>query len=138
VVLEPLPRRFKAEAIRRVCKGNTNGHPWNIDETCALDIAAEQREQIYEAAWETGDLRFRDNVTLVDLRETPVERIVPEGIRLRDGSVYALDVLVFATGFDAMAGLLLKLDMPVAIEQHVDGSRTASPTSAPRASRASS
>src|SRR4051812_9210309 len=52
----------------------------------------------------------RPNVTLVDLRETPTTEIVPNGVRTTD-TVYALDVIVFATGFDAMTGSLLKIDI---------------------------
>lgn len=46
----------------------------------------------------------RENVDIVDLRETPIESIVPEGIRTQDGTVHKLDVLIFATGFDALEG----------------------------------
>jgi cyclohexanone monooxygenase len=48
----------------------------------------------------------RPDVTLVDLRRTPIVEIVPEGVRTSD-DLYELDVLVFATGFDAMTGPLL-------------------------------
>ena len=39
-----------------------------------------------------------------------IEAITPDGIRTRDG-VYPLDVIVFATGFDAMTGPLLHMDI---------------------------
>jgi cyclohexanone monooxygenase len=52
----------------------------------------------------------RDNVTLVDLRRTPIESITPRGVRTREAE-YAVDSLVFATGFDAMTGALLKIDI---------------------------
>ncbi len=52
----------------------------------------------------------RPNVTLVDLRETPLERLTRDGIRTQDRD-YALDVIVFATGFDAMTGALDKIDL---------------------------
>jgi cation diffusion facilitator CzcD-associated flavoprotein CzcO len=52
----------------------------------------------------------RANVALVDLRATPIERITPNGIRTRDAE-HALDIIVFATGFDAMTGPLLRLDI---------------------------
>ncbi len=52
----------------------------------------------------------RDNVTLVNLRDEPLECILPEGIRTRAGT-YALDTLVLATGFDAMTGPLLGLNL---------------------------
>jgi cyclohexanone monooxygenase len=50
----------------------------------------------------------RDNVSLVDLRATPIEEVVPAGIRTADGTVHEVDSIVFATGFDAMTGALLK------------------------------
>ncbi|MEM1315326.1 MAG: cyclohexanone monooxygenase, partial [Pseudomonadota bacterium] len=50
----------------------------------------------------------RPDVTLVNLRETPIERITPEGV-VTSAGLHALDVLVFATGFDAMTGPLLNL-----------------------------
>ena len=52
----------------------------------------------------------RDNVTLVDLRAEPIERITAAGIKTR-AREYALDMIVFATGFDAMTGPLLKIDI---------------------------
>jgi cation diffusion facilitator CzcD-associated flavoprotein CzcO len=50
----------------------------------------------------------RDNVTLVDIRASPIEEITSKGIRTRDGE-YQLDSIVFATGFDAMTGALFNL-----------------------------
>jgi cyclohexanone monooxygenase len=52
----------------------------------------------------------RDNVLLVDLRTTPIERFCQEGILTSDG-VHELDSVVFATGFDAITGALLKIDI---------------------------
>ncbi|MGH3144790.1 MAG: flavin-containing monooxygenase, partial [Rubrobacter sp.] len=49
----------------------------------------------------------RDNVELVDIRANPIEEITPTGITTGAG-MYELDVIVFATGFDAMTGPLLK------------------------------
>lgn len=48
----------------------------------------------------------RPNVTLVDLHADPIESITPTGIRTASGE-HPLDMLVFATGFDAMTGPLL-------------------------------
>jgi cyclohexanone monooxygenase len=53
----------------------------------------------------------RDNVTLVDLRADPLERVTRRGIRTRGGAEYDLDVIVFATGFDAITGALLAVDI---------------------------
>jgi cation diffusion facilitator CzcD-associated flavoprotein CzcO len=52
----------------------------------------------------------RANVTLVDLRETPLVEITPNGIRT-SAAEYPLDWIVFATGFDAMTGSLLRMDV---------------------------
>ncbi|MGR8948485.1 MAG: flavin-containing monooxygenase [Gammaproteobacteria bacterium] len=51
----------------------------------------------------------RDNVSLVDLREDPIEKITPTGIVTKDGE-HPIDILVLATGFDAITGKLLKLN----------------------------
>lgn len=50
------------------------------------------------------------NVSLVDLRENPIVEITPNGIRIED-SEHELDVIVFATGFDALTGPVLNLDI---------------------------
>jgi cation diffusion facilitator CzcD-associated flavoprotein CzcO len=52
----------------------------------------------------------RPNVSLVDLRKDPIERITHGGIRTRSRE-HPLDVIVFATGFDALTGPLLKMDI---------------------------
>jgi cation diffusion facilitator CzcD-associated flavoprotein CzcO len=51
----------------------------------------------------------RDNVTLVNLRREPIEAITPDGVRTV-GATYDCDVLVFATGFDALTGALTRID----------------------------
>ena len=52
----------------------------------------------------------RDNVTLVNIRKTPLERITAQGVKTSTQEIQA-DVIVFATGFDAMTGSLLKLNI---------------------------
>ena len=52
----------------------------------------------------------RDNVTLVDIKSAPIESITADGIRTGDAE-YELDAIVFATGFDAMTGSLLAIDI---------------------------
>ena len=173
----PLTPEFKryvrenAAEIRNVTQASVNGHPWLIAERSALKTPATERQALYEAAWETGGLRFRatfrdlvtdkaandtaaafirnkireivkdpataaklsdfdhpyaakrppidtdyfetfnrDNVTLVDVRAEPIERITPRGIRT-SAAEYPLDIIVFATGFDGMTGSLLRMDI---------------------------
>jgi cation diffusion facilitator CzcD-associated flavoprotein CzcO len=52
----------------------------------------------------------RPNVTLVDVKATPIECISPAGIRTTQAE-YPLDIIVFATGFDAMTGPVLRMDI---------------------------
>nr|WP_294519789.1 NAD(P)/FAD-dependent oxidoreductase [uncultured Rhodopila sp.] len=173
----PLTEDFKrwvqenTAEIRRTTRATPNGHPFLISERLARATPAEERQALYEAAWETGGLQFRatfqdllvdkeandtaaafirgkireivkdpataarladidhpyaakrppidtnyfetynrGNVSLVDVRAAPIDRITPEGIRTREGD-YPLDIIVFATGFDAMTGPLLRMDI---------------------------
>ncbi len=52
----------------------------------------------------------RSNVTLVNLRASPIEAVTQGGVRTRDAE-YAVDSIVYATGFDAMTGSLLRVDI---------------------------
>jgi cation diffusion facilitator CzcD-associated flavoprotein CzcO len=157
--------------IRKIAESTPNGHAFRIADRNVADVTPEERQAIYEAAWEKGGLQFRatfrdllldpaandtarefikgriravvrdpetaralsdvdhpyatkrppidtdyyetfnrDNVTLVDLRADPIERITPRGIRTRSCE-HALDAIVFATGYDAMTGALLAIDI---------------------------
>jgi cation diffusion facilitator CzcD-associated flavoprotein CzcO len=157
--------------FREIVQSTPNGHPFRISERKVFDLPTEERQKVYEAAWEKGGLQFRasfqdllankaandtateflkkkirdtvkdpetaealadidhpyagkrppidtnyfetfnrDNVTLVNLRKDPIERITPTGIKTRDHE-YELDIIVFATGFDALTGTLLRIDI---------------------------
>ena len=52
----------------------------------------------------------RDNVDLVDVKASPIERITPTGIA-SGNTEYPVDIIVFATGFDAMTGPMLRMDI---------------------------
>jgi len=54
----------------------------------------------------------RDNVTLVDVKSAPIEEITKTGLRTAQAG-YELDAIVFATGFDAMTGAMLDIDIRV-------------------------
>ena len=177
----PLTPEFKRwvrdnfDEIRGIARSTVNGHAFRISERNVADVTPEEREAVYQAAWETGGLQFRAtfrdlvtdraanataaeflkariravvkdpataeslanidhpyaakrppidtdyfetfnraNVSLVDLRADPIERITADGIRTEGKSgrrEHALDIIVFATGFDAMTGPLLKMDI---------------------------
>jgi len=59
----------------------------------------------------------RDNVELVDITETPIERITADGIKTSDRE-YAFDIIIYATGFDAITGSFDRIDF-----RGVDGAR---------------
>ena len=59
----------------------------------------------------------RDNVSLVDVREAPIERITPKGVETTEAE-YELDVIIFATGYDAVTGALNRMDI------HGEGGQT--------------
>ncbi|KAJ5170117.1 uncharacterized protein N7500_002900 [Penicillium coprophilum] len=50
------------------------------------------------------------NVHLVDLKKTPIERVTEDGIITSDGKEHKLDVLIYATGFDAITGAFSSID----------------------------
>ena len=50
------------------------------------------------------------NVKIVDINETPIERITPNGIRTSDAE-YEFDIIIYATGFDAITGSFDRIDI---------------------------
>ena len=52
----------------------------------------------------------RENVDLVDLRQAPIQEITAKGIRTSEED-FEFDIIVFATGFDAMTGTFMKIDI---------------------------
>jgi acetone monooxygenase (methyl acetate-forming) len=52
----------------------------------------------------------RDNVHIVDLLESPIERCTPTGLKTRDRE-YPLDAIILATGFDAATGAICAIDI---------------------------
>jgi len=70
----------------------------------------------------------QDNVKLVDVRETPIERVTAKGVQTSDQE-YEFDYIIFATGFDAVLGAFNRIDFQgvdgVALkDKWVDGPRT--------------
>ena len=151
---------------------SVGGQPYTLMERSALAVDDEERNAIYEAAWQEGGFKFllatfndisldrrandtasefirakiretvadpavseklvpvdhpftskrplidtnyfetynRDNVTLVDIRHTPIVEITPTGLRTTEED-FELDIIVFATGFDAMTGPFNRIDI---------------------------
>ena len=94
--------RLYAEAIRRVVN----------DPQTAEDLVPHypfgcKRVIIDDGYFETYN---RENVQLINLRRNAIECIKPDGIQLQDGFI-GVDVIVYATGFDAMTGALSRIDV---------------------------
>lgn len=53
----------------------------------------------------------RENVALVDISTTGIERITPDGVQLADGRRLDCDIIVFALGYDAISGALQRIDV---------------------------
>jgi cation diffusion facilitator CzcD-associated flavoprotein CzcO len=160
------------DEIYEKARRSLGGMPYAPIDRSALSVTDEEREAIYEQAWQEGGFKFllntffdvsadrrandtasefirakireivkdpdvaeklvpvdhpftskrplidtnyfdtynRENVTLVDIRHAPIQEITPTGIRTEDGE-YELDIIVFATGFDAMTGTFNRIDI---------------------------
>ena len=174
----PLTAEFKTyikenfDEIKECMHTTPNGHSFRIRDRNVFDVGDDERQEIYEAAWEKGGLEFRasfqdllfdktandtaknfiigkireivkdpetadkltnidhpyaakrppidsqyfeaynqDHVDLVDVRADPIKEITPKGVKLESGAEFELDIIVFATGFDAMTGPLLGLNI---------------------------
>ncbi|HUN42588.1 MAG TPA: NAD(P)/FAD-dependent oxidoreductase [Acetobacteraceae bacterium] len=173
----PLTPDFKqyvkqhAREIRAATHETYNGMGFKVEDRKAVETSPEEREAIYEAAWQRGGLQFRatfqdmlvskaandtaadfikrkicsivkdprtaailsdidhpyaakrppidteyfetynrPNVTLVDVKAAPIQRISEAGICTAEAE-YPVDIIVFATGFDAMTGPLLRMNV---------------------------
>ena len=70
----------------------------------------------------------RDNVLLVDVRKAPIQRITPTGLQTADAE-YELDVIIFATGYDAVTGSLNRINVrgiggQLLTDKYANGPRT--------------
>lgn len=103
----PDSNRTAADFIRNKIR-KTVTDPVKAAQLCDIDHPfAAKRPPIDSGYFETFNLA---HVDLVNLRETPIECITPRGIKTST-TEFNLDVIVFATGFDAMTGSLLKMDI---------------------------
>ncbi len=92
---------FVRDKIRSIVK-----NPETARKLLPSYLIATKRQVMDEGYYEAFN---RDNVTLVDLREDPILEITQDGIRTQSGH-HPLDMLIFATGFDAITGALQKIN----------------------------
>ena len=91
------------QAVRHLVKD-----PQTADGLCPTDYGIGCKRQVLDRDY--YDTFNRDNVTLVDLKKTPIETINAAGIATTEDQ-YELDVLIYATGFDAMTGALTRTNI---------------------------
>lgn len=113
-------RRLYAEGIRRIVKD-----PATAEALVPHYPLGCKRTIIDQGYFETFN---RPNVTLVNLRTTPIRRVVPAGVELADGTLLELDAIVYATGFDAMTGALSRIDIRGRGGRHLRDVWATSPT----------
>jgi len=94
---------FIRNKIRSIVKD-----PQTAEDLCPFDHPMGTKRPCLDSGYyETYN---RDNVRLINLRRTPIEEITPTGIRTTDEE-FTFDAIVFATGFDAMTGALVAVDI---------------------------
>jgi cyclohexanone monooxygenase/acetone monooxygenase len=80
---------------------------------CEMLIPTDYGYGTHRVPLESGYLEVyhRSNVEAVSVKNNPIAEVVPEGIKLADGTVHAVDILILATGFDAGSGALSRIDV---------------------------
>ncbi|MDN5938485.1 MAG: NAD(P)/FAD-dependent oxidoreductase [Salinisphaera sp.] len=99
---------YAAEFVREKIRAIVND-PVTAELLCPKDYPlAGKRPPLGHFYYETYN---RDNVSLVDVRDNPITQITADGVCTEDGTVHAADVIIFATGFDAVTGPLTAMDI---------------------------
>jgi cyclohexanone monooxygenase len=95
------------EFIRNKIRGIVKD-PQTAEDLCPFDHPMGTKRPCLDSGYyETFN---RDNVRLINIRRTPIEEITPTGVRTSDEE-FTFDAIVFATGFDAMTGALVAVDI---------------------------
>jgi cyclohexanone monooxygenase len=94
---------FVRARIREIVKD-----PDTANALCPTDLIATRRLCVDTGYYEIFN---RTNVTLTNVANDPIERFTQSGLRLRSGRDYVFDALVLATGYDAMTGAILGIDI---------------------------
>ena len=100
VLVDPVANRFLSEFIARKIRERVHD-PALAEKLVPRDHGFGTRRVPLESGY--YEVFNQANVTLVDLLETPIERITPAGVRTTEAH-YELDLLIYATGFDAVTG----------------------------------
>jgi cation diffusion facilitator CzcD-associated flavoprotein CzcO len=107
ILVDPAANDTAAEFIRDKIRTIVRD-PETAELLCPKDYPlAGKRPPLGHFYYETFN---RENVRLVDVSEEPISRITADGVQVGDRE-YEADVIVFATGFDAVTGALVNLDI---------------------------
>jgi cyclohexanone monooxygenase len=98
--------KIAADFVRRKIRETVND-PETAELLCPTTVLGCKRLCADTNYFETYN---RPNVHLVDVSEEPIEKLTPTGLIAR-GNEYEFDSIVFATGFDAMTGALLRAEV---------------------------
>jgi cation diffusion facilitator CzcD-associated flavoprotein CzcO len=93
---------FIRSKIRQIVKD-----PVVAEKLCPKYMYGTKRQVLDSDYFETYN---RENVVLVDVKESPIKKITETGIQTTDEH-YDLDRIIFATGYDGMTGPLFKIDI---------------------------
>jgi cyclohexanone monooxygenase len=104
---DPVANEECAAFVRRKIRETVND-PATADKLMPSYPIGTKRQIIDSGYYDTFN---RPNVTLEDIRTDPIERITPEGDQLASGKLVEADIIVFATGFDAMTGPIFRLNI---------------------------
>ena len=94
---------FVRERIREIVK-----NPQVAESLCPKDHPLGSKRICVDTGY--YEAYNRDNVTLVDLKRTPIDQVTPTGVRTTQRT-FALDAMVCATGYDALTGAVLNIDI---------------------------
>lgn len=80
---------------------------------CEMLIPTDYGYGTHRVPLESGYLEVyhRSNVEAISVKNNPISEVVPEGLKLADGTIHAVDILILATGFDAGSGALSRIDV---------------------------
>jgi cyclohexanone monooxygenase len=107
ILISPEANETAAEFVRDKIRGIVKD-PATAELLCPRDFPLGAKRLCVDTGYfETFN---RDNVSLVDIKASPIAAITPKGIRTTERE-YEFDAIVFATGFDAMTGALLAMDI---------------------------
>ena len=106
LIVDPVSNEWAAEFVRRKIRGIVTD-PVTAEALCPTQPIACKRMCLDSGYYETFN---RENVHLVDVNVDPIERVTPTGI-VCGGVEHPVDVIVLATGFDAMTGAVMAVDL---------------------------